>query len=129
MTSLYNQVSYFAPTGNISLIMAIVWIINSDYAKYTTTSLTLGQFSRSEEKKRYHYDLIDEILKRATTYKKHNTDGTANIKFIIEGETTDSNGILLNKLFNKFNNDEVFGRDNGNRDKAIWFLDSLESFR
>lgn len=106
------------PTANLSLILAVLWIINNDFAKYTTSALTMGQYSISRENQLYHNDLINEIFKRSMV--------TPGIKFFIEGEELE---IVDESLLNEEETDEEFMRKYANREKSIWFLDSMTSYR
>ncbi|XP_065365315.1 uncharacterized protein LOC135958339 [Calliphora vicina] len=101
------------PTFNLSLILATLWIINNDFAKYTTSAMTIGQYAINQRNRLYHNDLINEIIKRAMI--------TPRIKLYSEGE------VLEKVLHKEVENDDR--KATYNREKSIWFLDSFTSYR
>ncbi|XP_073829015.1 uncharacterized protein [Musca autumnalis] len=107
------------PTQTLPLIMALVWIINKDYAIYGTSPITIGQYAKNWRNRRYQGDLVDEVLRRAQTPHPQ-------IRYQVEGE-------LYPKDMSEENmsSDELlerFYKSYANREKSIWFLDSLEGY-
>ena len=110
------------PTVNLSLILATLWIINNDFAKYTASAVNLGQYSVNERNRLYHNDLINEILKRAMT--------TPHTRFFTESETketSDNEELDINKIESETSKRELI-RNYFSRDRVICFLDSLTSY-
>ncbi|XP_065365313.1 uncharacterized protein LOC135958336 [Calliphora vicina] len=101
------------PTFNLSLILATLWIINNDFAKYTTSAIPIGQYAINQRNRLYHNDLINDIIKRAMI--------TPRIKLYTEGE------VEVKILDKKVENDDR--KANNNRERSIWFLDSFTSYR
>ncbi|KAM7349336.1 uncharacterized protein ACRADG_008333 [Cochliomyia hominivorax] len=110
------------PTFNLSLILATLWIINNDFAKYTTSALTIGQYAINQRSRLYHNDLINEIIKRAMI--------TPGIKLYTESEIQEN---VSDETIEKNFNAEEMKRKSGSkyldREKSIWFLDSITSYR
>ncbi|KAI8124066.1 Ionotropic receptor 21a [Lucilia cuprina] len=108
------------PTVNLSLILAALWIINNDFAKYTISAVTIGQYAINQRNRLYHNDLINDIIKRAMI--------SPGIKLYTEGE-------LQEKAWEKEDNvnDYAFKnpyvKANVHREKSIWFLDSFTSYK
>ncbi|XP_061397721.1 uncharacterized protein LOC133333420, partial [Musca vetustissima] len=120
MSVLLNEtLDSIEPTFNLPLIMAIVWIINKDYAIYTTSPVTIGQYAKNWRNRRFQSDLIDEVLRRAQTPSAH-------ITYQVEGEIypkdTSEENMSSEELL------ERFYKSYANREKSIWFLDSLEAY-
>lgn len=102
------------PTFNLSLILATLWIINNDFAKFTTSALTIGQYAINQRNRLYHNDLINEIIRRAMI--------KPGIKIFIEGE-------IQKEILHEDDEEEVEERgDSVSREKCIWFLDSMISY-
>ncbi|KAM7348599.1 uncharacterized protein ACRADG_007876 [Cochliomyia hominivorax] len=101
------------PTFNLSLILATLYIINTDYAKYATT-VTIGEYAINRRNQFFHNYLINEILKRNTI--------TPNIKFYTENEIQEYISDQEMEKESDTNQLQLHLED------CIWFLDSLTSY-
>lgn len=108
------------PTFNLPMILAIVWVIREDFAVYTISPVTVGQYAISTKSRRYQGDLIDEVMKRAQY-------PDVNIRYQVEGESypkdTSEETMTSEELL------ERFYTTYSNREKSVWFLDSLEAYK
>ncbi|XP_013104470.2 uncharacterized protein LOC106085017 [Stomoxys calcitrans] len=108
------------PVDSLRLILSIVWIIKNDFANHTISPVTLGQYAISSSGRRYQGDLIDEVLGRVQT-------DNAIIRYQVEGEHYPKDMTEENMT-----DDELWERfyhTYANREKSIWFLDSMEAFK
>lgn len=106
---------------NFPLVLATVWIVRNDFAIYTVSPLTIGQYATSVRSREIQNDLIDAILKRTMNPK-------AVIKYLVEGEMYPSykedeshmsQEEILERYFKYYSNIQ----------KSIWFLDSPEAYK
>lgn len=123
MTLLTELVSdSIEPTTNLSLILATLWIINNDFAKYTASAVYIRQYAINEKNRLYHNDLINEVLKRAMS--------TPHTKFFTESETkdnSDNDDFNLDEIESGLDKQELI-RNYFSRDRIICFLDSFVSY-
>ncbi|XP_061401542.1 uncharacterized protein LOC133337324 [Musca vetustissima] len=103
----------------LPLVFAAVWIVRHDFAVYTVSSVTIGQYSSNSKNLYLQNDLINRLLKDTM-----NPYGI--IKYLVEGEIypyeeyddTVSHKDAMDRFFKYY----------ANREKSIWFLDSLKAY-
>ncbi|XP_073832587.1 uncharacterized protein isoform X3 [Musca autumnalis] len=103
----------------LPLILATVWLVKNDFAVYTVSSITIGQYSSSLRSRYIQNELIDRVLRDTM-----NPYGI--IKYLVEGETRPHE-----EVDNSMSDEESkkrFLKFYSNREKSIWFLDSLMAY-
>lgn len=108
------------PTNNVlPLVLAAVWIVRNDFAVYTVSSVTIGQYASRPRNLYIQNDLINHVLRDTM-----NPFGI--IKYLVEGE------IYPHEEYDESVSHEEamerFFKYYANREKSIWFLDSLEAY-
>uniref|UniRef100_A0A454A0P2 Ionotropic glutamate receptor L-glutamate and glycine-binding domain-containing protein n=1 Tax=Stomoxys calcitrans TaxID=35570 RepID=A0A454A0P2_STOCA len=86
----------------------------------TISPITMGHFSTSLASRQIQNDLMDEILRR--TMNPHGI-----IRYLVEGETYPI--LESQRYMNKEGLGELYYKYYTNREKSIWFIDSLKAYK
>ncbi|XP_073832586.1 uncharacterized protein isoform X2 [Musca autumnalis] len=103
----------------LPLILATVWMVRNDFAIYTVSAITLGQYACNQQNRNHQNDLIDKVLK--DTMNPHGIT-----KYFVEGEMHPYEE--FNRTHSEKENLERFFKYYANRQKSIWFFDSLDAY-
>lgn len=98
---------------NLPLILATVWIVRNDFDVHTASTVTIGQYAITTHGRQLQNDLIDGVIKG--TMSPHPV-----IMCWVHSEM---------QIMNDEEKIREFYRSYINRERSIWFLDSMEAFR